>query len=170
MSERLTNGDVDIALASPQDIQGILDLQDRNLTKNGGMLSDAYTRKRIEAGMAEMPLIVARRHGRVVGYLISGTRASKVGVPIMEAMLRAYPGAPDAYMYGPICVAEDLRGRGLAAAMYDALRARLLGRECLTFIRDDNAMSLRVHERLGMRRVAKFDFDGVSAVILSSVA
>jgi predicted GNAT superfamily acetyltransferase len=168
MSASLRTDDVEIALATAQDIQGILDLQERNLIQNGGLLSDAYTRARIERDMVEMPLIVARRGGSLVGYVISGTRASKVGVPIMEAMLRVYPGGPDAYMYGPICVAEDERGCGLAAAMYEALRARLQGREGLTFIRSDNVVSLRVHARFGMRRVAEFDYDGVTAIILSS--
>ena len=82
-------------------------------------------------------------------------------------MLRAYPGTPEAYMYGPVCVAEDQRGRGLASAMFAALRALLPGREALTFIRSDNAVSLQVHERLGLRKVAKFDHDGVTCIILS---
>lgn len=168
MTESFTTDDIEIALATAEDISGILELQERNLTRNGGMLSDAYTGARIERDMAEMPLIVARRRARVVGYVISGTRASKTGVPIMQAMLRAYAGDSDAYMYGPICVAEDQRGCGLATTMYNALRARLPGREGLTFIRSDNAVSLRVHERFGMRRVIEFDYDGVTCVILSS--
>src|ERR1017187_6157133 len=146
----------DLGLATPQDIEGIPDLQEHNLPHRGGMLSDAMSRARIEAALNDMPVIVARRDGRVVGYLLAGSRESKAGVPIMQAMLRAYPGSPDAYMYGPICVAESKRGQGLAAAMFAALRARIPDREAITFIRSDNAVSLRVHRKLGMRPVAEF--------------
>jgi predicted GNAT family acetyltransferase len=85
----------------------------------------------------------------------------------MQAMLAAYPGTPDGYMYGPICVAEIERGQGLAAAMFAALRARLPARESITFIRSDNAVSLRVHAKLGMRRVAEFTHDGATFTILT---
>ena len=69
-------------------------------------------REWLEAAVADMPVIVARRNGRVVGHLISASREACAGVPMAEAMLRAYPGAaPDAYVYGPICVAEEARGR-----------------------------------------------------------
>jgi hypothetical protein len=45
-----------------------------------------------------MPIILARKEGRAVGYLISASREAFAGVPVVAAMLRAYPGAePDAY-------------------------------------------------------------------------
>jgi hypothetical protein len=39
----VTTSDIDIALATRDDIKGILDLQERNLADRGGTLSDAYT-------------------------------------------------------------------------------------------------------------------------------
>jgi predicted GNAT family acetyltransferase len=71
-------------------------------------------------------------------------------------MFRAYPAAPDAYVYGPICVAESERRHGLATALFAELRARLPGRECVTFVRRDNAVSLRAHQKMGMKVVASF--------------
>ena len=83
-------------------------------------------------------------------------------------MLRAYPGAaPDAYVYGPVCVAEEARGRRLAAAMFAALRARLPRREGVLFIRRDNAASLRAHERMGMREVAGSALGGAETAVLA---
>src|SRR3712207_5230617 len=38
-------------------------------------------------------------------------------VPVVQAMLTAYGGTPGAYVYGPVCVEEAERGRGLAGAM-----------------------------------------------------
>jgi ADP-glucose pyrophosphorylase len=48
---------------------------------------------------------------------------------IVQAMRRAYPGSDGGYLYGPICVAAAERGRGIARALFAALRAQLPGRE-----------------------------------------
>ena len=85
-------------------------------------------------------------------------------------MLRAHPGAaPGTYVYGPVCVAGEARGRGLAAAMFAALRARLPGREGVLFIRHDNTASLRAHARMGMREVAGFAHGGAEMAVLAYV-
>jgi predicted GNAT family acetyltransferase len=82
-------------------------------------------------------------------------------------MLRAYPGSPGAYIYGPVCVAESERGRGIAAALFAAVRERTVGRECFTFIRRDNGLSLRAHARMGLREVAAFAHGGAELVVVS---
>ncbi len=162
--------DCEIALATAEDIAGILDLQGRNQPERGGTLSARLPREWLEAAVAGMPVIVARKEGRVVGYLVSASRDAYAGVPVVAAMLRAYPGAaPDAYAYGPVCVAEEARGRGLAGAMFAALRARLPGREGVLFIRRDNAASLRAHARMGMREVARFTHGGAEMAVLAYI-
>jgi predicted GNAT family acetyltransferase len=89
-------------------------------------------------------------------------------VAVVEAMFAAYPAA-DAYVYGPVCVAEPERGKRLAERMFAALRARLPGREGVLFIRRDNAASLRVHARMGMREVGAFLHNGAEHVVLAYV-
>ena len=84
-------------------------------------------------------------------------------------VLRAYPGSSASYNYGPICVAESHRGRGLAVAMFEALKAQLPGREGFTFIRRDNTASLRVHTKMGMNEVAEFTHAGVTYVVVAYV-
>jgi predicted GNAT superfamily acetyltransferase len=76
---------------------------------------------------------------------------------------------PDASVYGPICVAEAERGRGLANAMFAALRARLRGREGILFIRRGNPASLRAHAQMGMTEVAEFVQNGVVHAVLSYI-
>ena len=76
---------------------------------------------------------------------------------------------PGAYLYGPICVAESERGRGLAARLFTALRKELRGREGILFIRRDNAASLGAHAKMGMREVAEFHHGGIAHVVLSYV-
>ncbi len=106
---------IEIARTRHDDIEGILALQEDNQPERGGMLSARLPRAWFEAALDDLPIIVARRDQRVVGYLVSASRAAVAGVPVIAAMLRSYPGADDAYVYGPVCVAAEERGRGVAA-------------------------------------------------------
>ena len=162
----MAGSDYEIALATRADIAGILDLQEQNLREQGGTLSVRFSREWFEAALTDMPVIVARKAGRVVGYLVSSSPAAQSHVPLIQAMLRAYPGAPDAYLYGPICIAESERGQGLPAALMSALGERLPGREGITFIRRDNARSMRAHARIGMREVAEFVHGDAAVVVV----
>src|SRR5262245_50096341 len=108
----------EIDLATSDDIEGILDLQEHNLLGHGGLLSARLPRAVLEAALVELPQIVARRDGKIVGYLLAGSRGIRAQAPIVQAMFRVYPGSHDTYVYGPICVAESERGHGLATALF----------------------------------------------------
>src|SRR5262249_20938792 len=152
----MTTDGIKIDLATADDVAGILDLQERNLRKNGGALSVPMSVEWIEGAITRMPIVVARRQGRIVGYVVSSSLKDQSADPILDGMLQAYPGLPGSYVYGPICVAESERGQGVARAMFEELRARLPGREGFTFIRADNAVSRQVHVGMGMREAATF--------------
>ena len=102
-----------------------------------------------------------------MGYLVSCDFAEQAHVPLVQAMLKVYPGTPGAFNYGPFCVSESERKRGLAGAMFAALRARLPERETVAFIRADNTPSLRAHGRMGMQQVAEFIHDSVEFVVVA---
>lgn len=159
----------EIFLATRDDIPAICELQERNLRDNGGMLSVRFSPEWFAAAISDMPIIVARSDGRIVGYVVSTPLTAQAHEPIIQAMLRAYPGSPGAYNYGPICVAESHRGRGLALAMVEELRARLSGREGFTFIRRDNTVSIKVHTKMGMREVAEFSYRNIAFVVVAYV-
>ncbi|HJZ43265.1 MAG TPA: GNAT family N-acetyltransferase [Hyphomicrobiaceae bacterium] len=165
--ERSARFACEIAPAARDAIAGILDLQELSLRERGGTLSVRFSSDWFEAALTDMPIIVARKGRQVVGYLVSSSKAAQGHVPIIQATLRAYPGAPDSYLYGPVCVAESERGRGLAGKMLSALRARLPGREGITFIRRDNVHSLRAHAKMGMREVAEFADGGAAVVVVA---
>jgi L-amino acid N-acyltransferase YncA len=157
----------EIALATRHDIAGILDLQERNFLGRGGLLSVRLPGAFIEAALDDLPQIVARRDGKVVAYLLAGSRSVHAQTPIIQAMFRAYPGSHDAYVYGPICVAENERGHGLATALFAKLCERLPGRECVAFVRRDNVASLQAHVKMGMKDVASFEHGGVAHAVLA---
>jgi L-amino acid N-acyltransferase YncA len=159
--------DYDIGLATRNDVTGILELQECNLFSKGGALSVPFSRSWFEAAVADEQVIVVRKNNQVVGYVVFSSFAAQAHVPLVNAMLDVYPGAPGAYNYGPICVVESERGRGLAGAMFAALRQRLKGREGIAFIRRDNATSLLAHKKMGMQEVAEFTHDGAVFAVLA---
>lgn len=163
----MTRNGTEILRASIRDLDGIVALQAANQPERGGTLSACLPPARIAEMMSEMPLIVARRDGRVAGYLMTSTREMNADVPVINAMLAAYPGTADAYVYGPICVEAEERGKGLAQAMFSELRRLVPMREGILFIRRDNPASLRAHEKMGMREVAGFVFGGSEFAVLS---
>lgn len=155
----MTDVEVEIVRATERDVEGIKELLDANQARNGGTLSANLPSSRILEMINDLPLIVARRNGRVVGFLMTSSRTMNADVPIIRTMLDAYAGMDDAYVYGPICVDRNERGKGLAQAMFEELRRLLPGREGVLFIRQDNAPSLTAHRKMGMREVASFGFN-----------
>jgi L-amino acid N-acyltransferase YncA len=154
----------EIDVARPEDIPGIVTLQDPNVIDRGGGLSVRQTADWFKRTMLEMPIIVARRDQKVVGYVLATSLAAKAHVAIVQAMLRNFPAPRDCYLYGPVCVADTERGNGLAGAMFEELKARLPGRPAMTFIRADNDPSLQAHRKMGMRELGPFTCEGVSHV------
>ena len=79
-----------ISLATPEDIPGIVALQEANLPQNGGSLSVRQSADWFLRTMLEMPLVMARRDGKVVGYVVSSSLGAQSHVPIVQAMLGAF--------------------------------------------------------------------------------
>ena len=151
----------EISLATPDDIPGILALQEPNLPDSGGSLSVRHTAEWFKRAILEMSVVVGRRDGKVVGYVLGTSLAAKAHIAIIQAMLRTFPAPSDCYLYGPVCVAETERGKGLAVALFKELHAHMSGRSAMTFIRADNAPSLRAHRKMGMRDLGAFTNEGV---------
>src|SRR5215475_16162839 len=73
-------------------------------------------------------VVVSCRNGKVVGYVSGTSLAAKAHVAIIQTMLLAFPPPPDCYLYGPVCVADTERGKGLAGAMFRTLQKHKNGR------------------------------------------
>jgi L-amino acid N-acyltransferase YncA len=117
--------------------------------------------------MSEMPIIVARRDGVVVGYALATSIAAKSHVGIVQTMLRAFPPPPNCYLYGPVCVTENERGNRLAAMMYQEMRKRLPGRTAMSFVRSDNMPSLKANRKMGKTELGEFKHDGESYIVFA---
>jgi L-amino acid N-acyltransferase YncA len=145
-----------ISLAGLDDIPGILALQEPNLPDSGGSLSVRLTEDWFKQAVAAKSVVVGRHNDKVIGYVLGTSLAAKAHVSVIQAMLLAFPPLPDCYLYGPVCVAEPERGKGLANALFKELRKHMNGRPAMLFIRADNAPSLQAHRKMGMRELGTF--------------
>ena len=90
----------EVTPATRDDVPAILDLQEQNLRSNGGALSVRFPREWFEKAISDMPIVVARSDTHVVGYVVSTPLTAQAHNPIIQAMLRAYPGLPALIIMG----------------------------------------------------------------------
>jgi GNAT superfamily N-acetyltransferase len=159
----LANNEYSIRSATLDDIPQIMTLQEANLPANGGSLSVRQPTDWFARAIVEDAVVVALRT-RIVGYVLGTSIAAQAHIPVIKSLLGAYPPPPECYVYGPVCVAESERGKGLAAALFEVLRERMNDRPALTFVRTENTPSLQAHRKMGMRELGVFLYDGVSYV------
>lgn len=155
-------------LAERSDAGAISALLTANSGDRGGMLLGKWPRDAIERHISGGQLIVIatdEEEHRLLGALLTSEKGFDTAPPVL-AMLKAWSGRPDAYVYGPVCILEEARGRGVLEALYAKLQARFPGREAILFIREDNHRSLKAHLGLGMREVARYDFAGRPFIVL----
>src|SRR3569832_231235 len=121
-------------------------------------------RRRVERG----DLILAAYEGeQLAGVLLTEERVQATAPPVL-AMLKAWPGRADAYVYGPVCVDAAARGKGVLLKLYAKLEQERPNAEAILFIRRNNEQSLRAHLRLGQHVVARFEMSGEIYLVLSS--
>src|SRR5262249_46342795 len=75
----------DISLATPDDIPGILALQEPNLPDSGGSLSVRLTADWFKNAILEKSVVAGRRDSKVVGYVLGTSLAAKAHVGIPKA-------------------------------------------------------------------------------------
>jgi L-amino acid N-acyltransferase YncA len=157
----------DISLAAAEDLDSVAALLQANAPSNGGALTGEFPREKVEKMLHNgMPVVVARKEGHVVGVLFSSAKDNPA--PAVRAMLAAWPGDVHAYVYGPACISDSERGQGLLAKLYTALQQHCAGREAVLFIQQGNVASIRAHERLGMRAVAEYVFEGQNYLVFTN--
>lgn len=155
----------EIRAARSDDVPEIVALQAENQIGKGGSLSVEFPANWYECAVNDLPIVIARREGWLVGYLVSSSRAATQHVALTQAKFRAYPAGPDAYNSGPLCIAASERGRGLVKLLFALQRFLLPAREAVAFIRRDNNVSRSVHFKNGFLEVAQFSHSGVAYVV-----
>lgn len=172
--------------AVPEDYPAILRLQSNNFIENlseserkEGFLSAQFTLEQTAAIAEDLRSMVAVVDHELAGFLCAFRREFDTGSPVIAKMLDSYDrvtfeGKPlssvNSYIYGPVCIARQYRGRGLLRGLYEAQKNDLAGRfeVGVAFVSRSNAHSLRAHvDGLGMIEVGDFELKSNVYVILA---
>jgi L-amino acid N-acyltransferase YncA len=156
--------------ATIEDAERISELLTANASDRGGALYGDWSIGVVTKWITNGSLIVVAMDGpNLVGALFTSEKAQASAPPVV-AMLKAWPGSADAYVYGPVCIDQAARGQGMLEALYADVVARLPDREAILFIKASNTRSLLAHGRLGMVQVANFTLGGEVFIVLSTNA
>ena len=153
--------------ATLDDVKRISALLMANAADRGGTLYGDWSVGVVGGHIAAGELIIVAIDGaHLLGVLFTSEK-SRASAPPVLAMLAAWPGSVDAYAYGPVCIDQAARGKGVLEALHADLVTRRPAREAILFIKANNPRSLHAHARLGMVQVASFTLDGEIFAVLS---
>ncbi len=166
-------------LATINEIQGILDLQEINLFENlsesekeNGFVTTRFTIAQLKEVFDERGLFVAEREGEILGYTMAAGWEYFSQWPIFPYMISRLFGLDfngtiisdqNTFQYGPICVDCRLRGTDAFPRLFEEMRMELSSRYPvgITFINKVNERSHHAHTRkLGMVVVDEFEYSG----------
>jgi len=165
--------------AGPVDYPVLVRLNEENFIANlsamerkQGFLSALFSLEQTARIAEDLGTRVAVVDGQVVGFLCAFRKEFDTGSPVIAKMLESYDrlgfeGRPlsafKSYIYGPVCIGRDYRGRGLLRGLYQAQKADLAGRFeiGIAFVSRDNPHSLSAHVAgLGMVEAGDFEVHG----------
>jgi predicted GNAT superfamily acetyltransferase len=172
--------------AEPEHYSAVLNLQTANFIANlseaerrQGFLSAQFSAAQTEQIAQDLGTIVALADGHLAGFLCALRKEFDTGSPVIARMLESFDrmsfhGQPlssfTSYIYGPVCIAREYRGRGLLRGLYEAQKRSLTGKfeMGVAFVSRSNPHSLQAHVRgLGMAEAGHFTVNGNVYVTLA---
>lgn len=158
-----------------KELQGILDLQQKNLRKNlsqeemetYGFVTLEYDLAFLKAMSATNHHVIAKRDEEVVGYTLLMDRSKnhllKVGAGIFpifnELMYKGQKlGEVNYVSVGQVCVDRNFAGQGLLKRMYDYYKEAYKGQYdlAMTDIASQNYRSIKAHLKTGFEIIKTF--------------
>ncbi|MEE1784618.1 GNAT family N-acetyltransferase [Streptomyces sp. SP17BM10] len=127
-----------------------------------GFVQGRFDEDKLAATEATTGVYVAEEDGRIAGAALTAPASPALdeGPPrrTWEAALHAGLAQDRFYLYGPVVVDPDFRGRGVVRSLLRAVDANLRDRfdHGVLFVEKSNHKSLAVHRHLGMREAAEF--------------
>lgn len=168
------------------DYAAILRLQSENYIANlgeaertQGFLSAQFSAEQTAQIAEDLGTMVAVVDEQVAGFLCAFRNEFRTGSPVIAEMLQSYDqltfeGRPlsafTSYIYGPVCIGREYRGRGLLRGLYEAQKRDLAGQFEIgvAFVSRDNPHSLSAHVAgLGMAEAGDFEVKGNVYVTLA---
>jgi hypothetical protein len=177
---------ISFQIASHQDIEGVLALQEKYLVSNlneeekkSGFVTTPFTIAQLEIVIDQKELFLAKDAGIVVAYIFAGSWSFFEQWPIfvyMATLLKklAFQNfditTKNSFQYGPVCIDKAYRGKGLINELFELMRTHLLKTYplALTFINKINIPSQRAHtEKLKWTIIGDFEFNNNQYYILA---
>ncbi|WP_295613632.1 GNAT family acetyltransferase [Chamaesiphon sp. GL140_3_metabinner_50] len=170
-----------IRIAIESDIDGILNLQSRNLYANlsatdlaDGFVTTPFTADLLRQLLDLSGVFVAVHERKIIGYLLAGDWHFFSRWEIFRLMISRLPElgfmnkeitVDRSFQYGPICIDRDWRGSTVFPNLFALMRSSFESRfpVGVTFINKLNERSFTAHTRkLDLEIVDEFEFNGNS--------
>jgi ribosomal protein S18 acetylase RimI-like enzyme len=162
-------------ITTDKEIQQLLDLQQRNLTKNisedvadnQGFVTVVHDFELLSRMNQSMPQIIAKDGDEVIAYALVMPESFRFDIPVLTAMFDLMDGLEykgklmkntKYYAMGQICVAEGYRGQGIFDGLYAKHKENLSDRFelCVTEIANRNTRSSAAHRRVGFEIIHEY--------------
>ncbi len=138
--------------------------------QSSGFVQGALSENDISKRVVGPASLVAMLGSDPVGVMLTAmpTR-SLTGPPRLALNLALKEGITDAFLYGPVLISQEERGRGLLRLLTQELVLRTRGdfRFAVGFIDEENRVSQLAHEALGWVTGDSFDWRGHSFHLIS---
>ncbi len=168
-----------IRTANESDLDGIVDLQSRNLYANlapdelaGGFVTTPFTPDLLRQLLIQTGVLVAESEGQILGYLLAGDWEFFSQWEIFRVMISRLPELnfhdqkitiDNSFQYGPICIDISVRGSQVFPQLFDRMRLVFAPKFPIgiTFINKLNQRSIAAHTRkLDLEIIDEFEFNG----------
>ena len=175
-----------IRVAIESDLDGILDLQSRNLYSQlapadlaGGFVTTPFTPELLRQLRLQDGVFVAENAGQIVGYLLAGDWTFFSQWEIFRVMVDRLPElrfqnreitVDRSFQYGPICLDRAIRGSDVFPQLFNLMRSSFVSKfpVGVTFVNQLNQLSFAAHTRkLNLEIIDEFDLNGNSFYTLA---
>lgn len=174
-------------IGNKDDIKGILSLQEKylyrnlsNLERKKGFVTTPFTSAQIEDIIALNGIFVAQKNnGSIIAYAFAGSWSYFEQWEIFNFMTSRFPmlsfhdkaiTTEKSFQYGPVCIDEVYRGKGLLNLLFEEMRLEFLYKYdiSITFINKINTISMKAHTiKLGWKIIDEFEFNNTTYIGLA---
>lgn len=166
-------------IGTNSDIPGILALQDKYLFRNmkeeerkKGFVTTPFTIPQLEDIIQQEGLFIAvNEENTIIAYAFAASWDYFSQWEIFNFMVNRFPALSfqgneitthNSFQYGPVCIDEKYRGKGLLNQLFEEMRIVLLKSYpiSITFINKVNVISEKAHtKKLGWEIIDEFEFN-----------
>lgn len=160
---------------SKNDLEGILNLQKRNLPpsltndeiQSQGFVTVDHSYEQLKTLNDYEKHVIAKENEKVVGYLLAMTKRSRFDIPVLIPMFELFDtisynnkkiSGYDYLVVGQVCLDKAWRGQGILDHCYAAYRDyyRTKYDFAITEIASSNVRSLKAHRRIGFKEINNY--------------